>query len=104
MNNITDKNQVKINKIEITSDTISGRGGLVLFLRYLEETSFYSLLSRYLEHIKKSKKGLTLYQFLKQIMAFFIDGTDMTITGFDRKRNDGSYAAVRQKYRSDRII
>ena len=101
MNNFPDKNQVKINKIEITSDTISGRGGLVLFLRYLEETSFYLLLSRYLEHIKKSKKGLTLNQFVKQIMAFFIYGTDMTIAGFDRKRNDESYAAVLENTKED---
>lgn len=94
MNNFSNINQERINKIEITNDTISGRGGLVLFLRYLENTRFYSLLNRYLGHIKKSKKGLTLYQFIKQITAFFIDGTDMSITGFDRKRNDESYAAV----------
>jgi hypothetical protein len=51
-------------------------------------------MDRYLSHLKNSKKGLTLYQFIKQIMAFFIDGTDMSMTGFDRKRADGSYAAV----------
>ena len=101
MNNFPDKNQVKIDKIEITNDTISGRGGLVLFMKYLEETRFYALISRYLGHIKKSKKGITLYQFVKQIMAFFIDGTDMTITGFDRKKNDASYAAVLENRKED---
>jgi hypothetical protein len=101
MNNFSIKNQVKINKIEITGDTISGRGGLVLFLRYLEQTKFYSLLNRYLGHIKKSKKGLPLSQFIKQIMAFFMDGTDMSITGFDRKRNDESYAAVIENRKED---
>ena len=101
MNNFTNKNQVKIDKIEITNDTISGRGGLVLFLKYLEETRFYALISRYLGHIKRSKKGITLYQFVKQIMAFFIDGTDMAITGFDRKRNDASYAAVLENRKED---
>jgi len=89
-----DKNQTKINKIEITNDTISGRGGLIPLIHYIENTKLFSLINRYLGHIKLSKKGLTLNQFVKQIIVFFMDGTDMSITGFDRKKNDESYTSV----------
>jgi len=89
-----DKNQTKINKIEITNDTISGRGGLIPLIQYVENTKLFSLINRYLGHIKLSKKGLTLNQFVKQIIVFFMDGTDMSITGFDRKKNDESYTSV----------
>ena len=88
------KNQTKINKIEITNDTISGRGGLIPFIHYVENTKLFSLINRYLGHIKLSKKGLMLNQFVKQIIVFFMDGTDMSITGFDRKKNDESYTSV----------
>lgn len=94
-------NQTKINKIAITNDTISGRGGLTLFMRYLEGTLFFPLINEHLGHLKKSKKGLGLKQFVMQLMAFFIDGTDMSISGFDRKRNDDSYTAVLENRKED---
>jgi len=40
-------NQAKINKIEITDDTISGRRRLVLFLKYLENTKYYFRQTRW---------------------------------------------------------
>lgn len=39
-------------------------------------------------------KGLGLQQFLKQMFAYFIDGTDMSISGFDKKKTDKGYAAI----------
>lgn len=96
-----DKNQVKISKIDITTDTVSARGGLVFFIKYLENTKFYAQINRYLGFLKKSKKGLTLKQFVKQIMAFFIDGTQMSILSFDRRKNDESYAAVLENHQED---
>ena len=85
----------KITKIGITNDKISGRGGLLLILRYIEKTDLYSLISgAILKKIKVNSKGLQLQQFLKQIFACFLDGTDMSMTGFDTKKNDQGYAAV----------
>lgn len=85
----------KITKIGITNDKISGRGGLLLILRYIEKTELYSLISgAILKKIKVNSKGLQLQQFLKQIFACFLDGTDMSMTGFDTKKNDQGYAAV----------
>ena len=85
----------KIAKIGITSDKISGRGGLPLFLRYIESIGLYSLISStILSLLTKNSKGLGLEQFLKQMFAFFMDGTEMSISGFDNKKKDEGYAAL----------
>ena len=84
-----------ITKIGITNDKISGRGGLPLFLRYLESFGLYKLMSRtLLSLLTLGSKGLGLNQFLKQMFAYFIDGTDMAISCFDKKKRDEGYAAV----------
>ncbi len=94
MRNDSTTNQVKITKIETTTDNISGRGGLTLFVRYVESTGFYTLVTSVLGKVKTSGKGISLLQFFKQMLAFFIDGTDMSIAGFDRRKTDSGYAAV----------
>jgi hypothetical protein len=41
-----------------------------------------------------SGKGLQLQQFLKQMFAFFMDGTYMTISSFDKAKADQGYASL----------
>jgi len=85
----------KITKISITNDKISGRGGLPLMIRYIERTRLFSLmLSILTPGLKIHSKGLQPEHFLKQIFAFFIDGTDITMSGFDVKKKDQAYAAL----------
>jgi hypothetical protein len=85
----------KITKLSITSDKISGRGGLAIFLRYIAKTRLSALISNILlSKVTVHSKGLQLDQFLKQIFACFIDGSDMSMTGFDTRKNDQGYAAV----------
>jgi len=85
----------KITKIGLTNDKISARGGLPLFLRYIEQIGLYRLISGTINSLlSKNSKGLQLQQFLKQIIAFFIDGTNMSISGFDQSKNDEGYAAL----------
>jgi DDE family transposase len=85
----------KITKIGITNDKISARGGLPLFLRYIEKIRLYGLISSMLvPFIVTNGKGLQLPQFLKQMFAFFIDGTNMSITRFDQLKSDEGYAAL----------
>lgn len=86
--------QAKISKIDITTEKISGRGGLCFFLRYVENIMFYPLFEKYFGSTRASAKGLPIYQFIKQLIAHFIDGTDMSISGFDRRKSDKSHAAV----------
>lgn len=84
-----------ITKIGITNDKISGRGGLPLFLRYIETIGLYKLISCSILYLLSiGGKGLGLQQFLKQMFAFFMDGTDMSISGFDNKKKDEGYAAL----------
>ncbi len=92
---------LKISKIGITNEKISGRGGLSLFLRYFDKIGGYDVLSStMLEFISNSKKGLQLNEFLKQIIAFFIDGTDCTMSGFDHKKDNESYIALLENKKS----
>lgn len=86
--------QVKIVKVEATPEKICGRGGLFFFLRYVENIRFYSLLETHFGFLKTSGKGLSLYQFLKQLLAHFVDGEDLSMAAFDRRKNDEAYAAV----------
>lgn len=85
----------KITKVGVTNEKISARGGISFFLRYLEQTRLYTLISSSLfSFLVPNKKGLKLQGFLKQMFAFFIDGTDTSISGFDRRKKDDSYAAL----------
>jgi len=84
-----------ITKIGVTNDKITARGGLPLFLRYIERIDLYMLIShKLLPSVVIHGKGLKLQQFLKQIFAFFIDGTNMSISGFDSRKTDEGYAAL----------
>ena len=72
----------KITKIGVTNDKISARGGLPLFLRYIENIGLYGLILRHIISLLSiNKKGLQLQQFLKQMFAFYIDGTDTFLAG-----------------------
>jgi len=94
--------KTKISKISPTDEKISSRGGLSLFLRYVANIKLYELISGVvLLKIVFGSKGLSLQQFLKQIFAFFIDGTDMSISGFDKKKTDKGYASVLENTEND---
>lgn len=94
--------KTKITKISATNDKISSRGGLALFLRYTANIKLYELIcSVFLLKIFLGRKGLGLQQFLKQMFAYFIDGTDMSISGFDKKKIDKAYASVLENTEND---
>ena len=92
----------KITKIGITKDKISARGGLPLFLRYIENIGIYSITSNILASlITKSNKGLQLKQFFKQMFAFYMDGTNTSISYFDQLKTDDGYAALLETNREE---
>jgi len=88
------RKQAKITKLAITQDKIASRGGLFFFLKYVENIGFYSLFEKSFGFLKTSSKGLHCQEFIKQLLAHFIDGTDMSMTAFDRRKRDSSYAAL----------
>jgi hypothetical protein len=94
--------KTKISKISVTNDKISSRGGISLFLRYTANIKLYELIeSAFLLKIVFGNKGLSFQQFLKQMFAYFIDGTDMSISGFDKKKTDKGYACVLENTEND---
>ncbi|MEN8122654.1 MAG: hypothetical protein ABFS35_20100 [Bacteroidota bacterium] len=92
--------KTKINKISVSDEKLSSRGGLSLILRYVENIKLYELISSaVLLKVVFFGKGLKLQQFTKQMIAFFIDGTD--ISSFDRKKTDKGYMAILENKESE---
>lgn len=84
----------RIRKIEMTDDTLTGRGGLALVLRYIERTKFYRLITDRFGFLRRSSKGQAMVSVFKQLLAFVIDGTYQSVSSFDRLRKDRGYAAL----------
>ena len=84
----------QITKVEATPDALTGRGGLIFILRYLEGIKFFHLLANVLIGVRKNRKGKAVEFILRQIMARMIDGTDKSISSFDQTKKDAGYAAA----------
>jgi len=48
----------RINKVDVTGGTLTGRGGMALYVRYLSKVGIYPILMDFFGRIRKSKKGL----------------------------------------------
>lgn len=88
------KSNHKINRMDVTRDTLSGRGGLSLFVRYLHGINIYHLVCPLFPGMRKSAKGLPVWNLFKQVFCFFLDGTSRHLTYFDQLGRDPGYAAV----------
>ena len=97
MNNHTQtdrQNKLKIRRIETTSDRLTGRAGLALFVAYLHETGIFPWIDRWFGTIRKSRKGLDITEIFKQVLCFMTDGTSRRLTYFDELAKDDGYAAA----------
>lgn len=56
----------QIDRIEPTDESLTGRGGLILFVRYLSKIRIYPLLERFFGSIRKNKKGNSISNIFKQ--------------------------------------
>lgn len=84
----------KITKLELLQIKFLPEAGLP-FLRYVENIGTYSIIFKYLSvYVCKMSRGLQLSQFLKQMFAYFMDGSDMSMQSFDRQRTDVGYCAA----------
>jgi len=83
-----------IQHIEITSDTLTGRAGLSLFVRYLRGIDLATHLERMFGSMRRSRKGLPVSSIFKQLLCFFIDGTSCHLTYFDKLKKDEGYTAA----------
>ena len=80
--------------VEITSDTLTGRGGLVLFSRYLRNLEIFGHVDRLFGSLRKSSKGLPVTVLFHQLFCFFLDGTSRHLVRFDELKRDDGYAAA----------
>jgi len=80
--------------VQTTTDCLTDRGGLALFVRYVTSIPELSqLIERYFGSLRKSRKGLDILELSKQLMCFFMDGTSFHLTRFDGLVKDRGYAA-----------
>ena len=82
-----------ISRVETTGDTLTGRAGLALFAQYLSNIDLYSLLEESFGHLRRSMKGLPIWNLFLQVVCWFVDGTSRHIAYFDRLKEDEGYAA-----------
>ena len=82
----------RITDIGLTTDSLTSRGGLILFVRYLGGIGLFAELERRFGRLRKSAKGLDISELFKQILCFFMDGTSRHLTHFDRLKADPGYA------------
>ena len=84
----------KIDKLEVTSDTLTSRGGLAFFVKYVEAIGILPLLLNRFGEIKKSAKGVSVRNLFLQALYFFFDGTSRHLSHFDELQRDEGYGAV----------
>jgi len=97
------KSKCRINKIEVTQDTLTGRGGMAPFVRYIEKVGICNILLNFFGYIRKSKKGASIWNIFKQVLCFFYDGTSRHISYFDQLKDDVGYAAVIETEEDDMV-
>jgi len=82
-----------IDGVEATSDTLTSRGGLSLFVRYLRNIAIFPVLERLFGSMRKSAKGRPVSEIFKQVFCFLVDGTSRHLVYFDDLKKDDGYAA-----------
>jgi len=88
------KNSHVIDGVEATADTLTSRGGLTLFVRYLRNIAIYPVLERLFGSIRKNAKGQPVSEIFKQVFCFLLDGTSRHLVYFDSLKKDEGYAAA----------
>jgi len=96
-------NHPQISAIEQTSDTLTSRAGLLLFARYIDKIGLARFTDRWFADVRKSGKGASASECLRQILLFFIDGTSRHLTRFDDIKQDPGYAATIERRPEDLI-
>src|SRR5438876_7440970 len=86
----------KIHKLEVTDDTLTSRGGLAFFVKYLEAIGIVGLLLHKFAGIKKSIKGVSVRNLFLQVLYFFFDGTSRHLSYFDELQRSEEHTSELQ--------
>jgi Transposase DDE domain group 1 len=84
----------KIHKLEVTDDTLTSRGGLAFFVKYVQAIGIVELLLHKFAGIKKSVKGVAVRNLFLQVLYFLFDGTSRHLSYFDELQREEGYRAV----------
>src|SRR2546428_5693475 len=84
----------RINKLETTDDTLTSRGGLTFFVKYVGSVGVLGLLLEKFAGIKKSAKGVSVGNLFLQALYFCFDGTSRHLTYFDELKKDAGNAEL----------
>jgi hypothetical protein len=87
------KNPAVIDEVAVTPDTLTSRGGLSLFVRYIKNIGILDQVGGLFSSLRKSRKGKEIPEIFKQLFCFFVDGTNPHLTRFDLVKKDAGYAA-----------
>lgn len=82
----------RIDGIDLTNDTLTVRGGLAIFEKYLCNNEILTELESRFGRLRKSRKGLSISELFKQIICFIMDGTSRHLSWFDTIKQDEGYA------------
>ncbi len=88
------KNPYTITDIEVTPDALTGRAGLSLFVRYLDNIGIQALIQQLFGRPRKSSKGLPIVDIFKQLFVFLLDGTSRHLSYFDALKKDPAHAGI----------
>jgi len=83
-----------INEIGITSDTLSSRGGLSFFVRYLRNICLTPHIERLFGTMRRNKKGQPVIEIFKQLFCNFVDGTSRHLVHYELLKEDEGYAGT----------
>lgn len=86
------ENKIKITEIGTTKDILCSRGGLFFFHKYLQSIKVDDLILKYFGALQKNKKGKDVFDLFSQLICFFVDGTNNSISYLDELKEDVGYA------------
>ena len=92
---------IRINRVDVTGDLLTDRGGIAVFVRYLDGVGILSFLERLFGKARRSSKGAPIAEVFRQLLAFFMDGTSRHLVYFDSLKANPGYAATVETEQGD---
>ena len=84
----------QISGIELTTDLLADRGGLLPLMKYLDQTGIVDGVASPLMKYRSGNKGIGAPELIRQMFVFFFDGTSRHLTWFDQLKKDEGYQAL----------
>ena len=97
------RESMTINKLAVTTDVLTDRGGLNLLVKYITSIGVLPLLLGSFGKLRKNGKGASIESIMTQLICFFFDGTHSAVSWFDRLKQDEGYAAIIETRHEDMV-